>query len=266
MRENQLLYQFSKDRQNRGCSADTIRRYEDFILPWLRFRRRTPQGLGTFLTRYTNEQTRRNAWVRIKTFEVWTGATWPLKVVLRFAPPPHPRVLTSEEANALIASARQPYQAILAALYYTGARLTAILQLRPDDLDLSGGTVRLRTKGRVQADVCLPPPLVPILAAHTHDLPAGSPWLWPSPTHPGCHADGPALRRALREAADCAGITRRVYPHLLRHSCATELVNRGVPLECVQRQLLHRSIQTTQIYAKVGLSRTREAIAGAWGQ
>ena len=45
------------------------------------------------------------------------------------------------------------------------------------------------------------------------------------------------------------GITKRVYPHLLRHSVATTLLERGMPLEQIQQFLGHAKLETTQVYA-----------------
>ncbi len=47
-----------------------------------------------------------------------------------------------------------------------------------------------------------------------------------------------------------ARITKRVYPHLLRHSVATTLLERGMPIEQIQRFLGHSKLETTQIYAQ----------------
>ena len=53
----------------------------------------------------------------------------------------------------------------------------------------------------------------------------------------------------MQETAALAGITTRVYPHLLRHSVATTLLERGMPLEQIQQFLGHTKLETTQIYA-----------------
>ena len=59
------------------------------------------------------------------------------------------------------------------------------------------------------------------------------------------------IRRRLRLIALSAGITRRVTPHMLRHTAATELLEAGVDIRYVQRLLGHSSIATTQIYTEV---------------
>jgi site-specific recombinase XerD len=57
-------------------------------------------------------------------------------------------------------------------------------------------------------------------------------------------------RQLVQETAALAGITKRVSPHLLRHSVATTLLERGMPLEQIQKFLGHARIETTQVYAE----------------
>lgn len=53
-----------------------------------------------------------------------------------------------------------------------------------------------------------------------------------------------------KEVAERAGIEKRVYPHLLRHSVATTLLERGMPIDQIQKFLGHSKLETTQIYAE----------------
>ena len=71
------------------------------------------------------------------------------------------------------------------------------------------------------------------------------------------------IRRLIRDVAESAGIERRVTPHMLRHTCATLLLEDGVDIRYVQKLLGHQSIVTTQIYTSVTLNSLRTAIARA---
>lgn len=71
-----------------------------------------------------------------------------------------------------------------------------------------------------------------------------------------------AVRRSLRQFAADAGVDRPVTPHMLRHSCATLLLEDGVDMRFLQR-LLGRHIATTAIYAHVGDAGLRRALESA---
>ena len=57
------------------------------------------------------------------------------------------------------------------------------------------------------------------------------------------------VQQIVKDVAERAGITKRVYPHLLRHSVATTLLERGMPIDQIQKFLGHSKLETTQIYA-----------------
>jgi len=73
------------------------------------------------------------------------------------------------------------------------------------------------------------------------------PWLFPG-QKPGCHICPDAVRKAFRQAVEKVGLTKRVTPHVLRHSFATHLLETGADIRTVQLLLGHRSIRTTQLY------------------
>src|SRR6266446_2913631 len=67
------------------------------------------------------------------------------------------------------------------------------------------------------------------------------------------------IQQIVKETATQAEITKHVYPHLLRHSVATTLLERGMPIEQIQKFLGHSKLETTQLYAESSTQMMRES-------
>jgi integrase/recombinase XerD len=67
------------------------------------------------------------------------------------------------------------------------------------------------------------------------------------------------IQYIVQETAAQAEITKRVYPHLLRHSVATTLLERGMPIEQMQKFLGHAKHETTKVYAESSTAMMRES-------
>ena len=172
-----------------------------------------------------------------------------------------PSVLGVDEVDRLLAvpSGGRPRDlrdaAMLATLYATGLRVSELCGLRMPDLNLKGGFVRATGKGKKQRLV----PLGDLAAARlTEYLARGRPELLKRPSENGLFLTGrgrPMTRQGFWKLigayARAAGIARTVSPHVLRHSFATHLVERGADLRAVQAMLGHADIATTQVYTHV---------------
>ena len=196
------------------------------------------------------------------------------------APPPAtrglPKALTEEEITRLIDSveghdpvARRD-RAILETLYGTGVRISELVGLSLRDLDLHDGFMRVIGKGDKER-------VVPVLGA-AHDALAA--WLtldgrgalipkrWRRRDDEQAvflNQRGGRLGRqgtwlVVKAHGERAGIGDRLTPHVLRHSCATHLLDHGADIRAVQELLGHASIGTTQIYTKVSDDR----LVSAW--
>ena len=162
-------------------------------------------------------------------------------------------------------------RAMLEFLYGTGARISEVVGLDIDDLDLVAGTVRLRGKGSKERVVPVGSYAVAALEAF---LVQGRPTLVGSRTarySPAVfvNARGGRLTRQaawqiLRIAADRSGVPGLadiVSPHTLRHSYATHLLDGGADIRSVQELLGHASVTTTQVYTLVTVDALREVYA-----
>jgi integrase/recombinase XerD len=164
-------------------------------------------------------------------------------------------------------------RAVLELLYGTGLRISELVGLSLRDLDLDGGLLRAFGKGSKER-------IVPLLGmAHR----AMVDWLEPSgrgalvPAQWRRRHDAEAVFLNLRGGrltrqgawlvvkghAQRVGLADRVYPHVLRHSCATHLLDHGADIRVVQELLGHASISTTQVYTLVSQERLRAAYEGA---
>jgi integrase/recombinase XerD len=144
-----------------------------------------------------------------------------------------PIILTQEEAVRLIDSASNLFHRAMTTVYSTGMRRAEMCQLKVEDIDSERMLIHIRQgKGRRDQDVPLSPKLLETLREY---------WRWMKPktylfpgTVNGSRADKPItpkmLWEACREAAQRAGITKAVRPHLLRHSFATHLLEAGADL------------------------------------
>lgn len=155
-------------------------------------------------------------------------------------------------------------RALLETLYSTGCRVAELVGLRLADLDLPGGRVLLRGKGRKERLGWLGPPARRALAAH---LPLRAAKLQAARRRRTELFLGRNLtpltdrrvRQILRAVALRAGLARIPSPHVLRHSFATHLLDAGADLRAVQELLGHARLVTTQIYTHLSLERLRRA-------
>jgi len=162
-----------------------------------------------------------------------------------------PVILSEEEVARLIESASTSYhRVILMTLYGTGLRREELCRLKVTDVDSERMVIHVRQgKGHKDRDVTLSPRLLEMLRAY---------WKWRKPqtylfpSYQRKRREQPISSRtvyyAVREAARRAGIKKKVSPHLLRHSWATHLLERGTDLKTIQMLLGHIDLEATTIY------------------
>jgi integrase/recombinase XerD len=183
-----------------------------------------------------------------------------------------PRYLTATQVDALLAAPDTSValgvrdRAILEVLYATGLRVSELIGLRPSDLDLDVGLLTCFGKGRKER-------LVPVGSAArewlvrymaevrgvlARDRPVTPLFL----NQRGGRLSRMGLWQIVRRHAVKAGVERVLTPHVLRHSFATHLLERGADLRALQAMLGHADISTTQIYTHV----TRERLRAVYDQ
>jgi integrase/recombinase XerD len=191
-------------------------------------------------------------------------------VVIRYEPRLREVLSVDEAARLLEAAPGIKYKAAFSVAYGAGLRVSEVAHLKVDDIDSKRMLIRVEQgKGRRDRNAMLSPHLLDLLRQWWREgnrrgvmLPHS--WLFPgrSGTDP---ISARQLHRAVREAAEFAGIHKRVSPHTLRHSFATHLLEQGVDIRVIQVLLGHTNIDTTAIYAKVS-SKTMRAVASPLDQ
>ena len=153
-------------------------------------------------------------------------------------------------------------RALLETLYGAGLRISELVALDVDDVDLDQSSVRVMGKGSKERLVPLGRYARESLATY---LTAGRPSLASARTRAALflNARGGRLTRQgctriLKRCVSRAGISKRVSPHTLRHSFATHLLEGGADVRVVQELLGHASVATTQIYTLVTQQHLRD--------
>lgn len=190
-----------------------------------------------------------------------------------------PKALSEEEVKRLLGAVTGDGpsalrdRAILELLYATGVRISELTALSMEDVDLGAALLVAFGKGSKER-------FVPI---GSYACRAISAWLCPAgraamaKERHGRRSDSRAVfistrgRRMSRQAAwavvrkyaVAAGLSDRVTPHVLRHSCATHMLDHGADIRVVQEVLGHASIATTQVYTRVSQERLRSAYYAA---
>jgi len=183
-------------------------------------------------------------------------------VIVRY-PQKLPTVLNVEEVGRLLEMAPGPkYRAALGTAYGAGLRVSEVASLKVGDIDSTRMLIRVEQgKGRKDRNAMLSPQLLRLLRLWWREgkrrgvmLPGG--WLFP-----GQNSLEPIstrqLNRAVHEAAEAAGIKKRVSPHTLRHSFATHLLEQDVDIRVIQVLLGHSKLDTTALYARVATKTIR---------
>ena len=184
-----------------------------------------------------------------------------------------PKALTESEVDALLqavsgtdALARRD-RALLELLYGTGARISELVGASLSDLDLDAGLLRVYGKGSKERVV--PLGRYSLVALVDWLSPAGRDELEPDRWARRSDSDALFLTRrggrlsrqgawmVVKRVGEQIGIGDRLSPHVLRHSCATHMVDHGADIRTVQELLGHASISTTQVYTLVSSERLR---------
>ena len=176
-----------------------------------------------------------------------------------------PERLSTEEQEAFLSAAYDRdgrTGLMMRTLLETGARVSAFVKIRVEDIALRDLEIRLReAKVDKPRDVPILSSLVNELRLHVGDRETG--WLFRS--RQGGHYSKRRVQQIVKDVAEEAGIQKRVYPHLLRHTVAQRLADEGMREELLQQFLRHEAPETTQRYYEPKRAHVKEAYEEAMG-
>ena len=153
-------------------------------------------------------------------------------------------------------------KAILETLYSCGIRVSELTGLNHDDLDLFSGIMKIRGKGKKERIVPVGSIALKAIQNYSESKPNSKDAKTSSAlfvNRSGTRLTDRSVRRILLKYAHRISLTKEISPHMLRHSFATHMLDRGADLRSVQELLGHQNLSTTQIYTHISTKRLREA-------
>lgn len=181
-----------------------------------------------------------------------------------------PRALTEDEVHRLLKATHHKRtdsktvknkklrdRLILTMLYSTGLRVNELLTLHIQQIDFNNRTIHVRGKGDKDRIVLFDKDTGVLIKKFLLIHNGVSDYLFNTRT--GEHLQSRYIQVGIKEYAKEACITKRVTPHVLRHSFATHLLNNGVNIRIIQSLLGHSSLSTTQVYTELCVDVMKDA-------
>ena len=184
-----------------------------------------------------------------------------------------PKLLTTDEILRLLKAPNlkkptgQRDRAILELLYASGLRESEIVSLNLDMIELHSKDIRVIGKGQKERMVLMGQPAADALGTYLRSgrkkLLAGKKSEAVFVSSFGKRLIARRIQKLLDYYAKAAGISRKIHPHILRHTFATHMLDGGADLRVVQELLGHASLETTQIYTHVSKSQAKKVYLAA---
>ncbi len=161
-----------------------------------------------------------------------------------------PDVLSKEEVGKMLKTTKNlKHKTIIALIYSCGLRRNESINIKISDIDSKRMLIKIRgAKGKKDRYVQLSPNVLPLLREYYR---REKPKIWIFEGAPAKQYSAVSVYNVVKNAAKKAGIRKRVYPHILRHSYATHHLEQGTDLRFIQEWLGHDSSKTTEIYTHV---------------
>jgi integrase/recombinase XerD len=174
--------------------------------------------------------------------------------------------LSQDEEKRLIAQAyrdKSEHGLLIKTLFQTGARVSEFVSIKVADVYFDELMILIeKGKGNKSRYVPILPELAQELRTHLKDRKVG--YLFESNRNLSFSAR--RIQQIVKATAEKAEISKKVHPHLLRHTVATFLLEKGMSLEQIQKFLGHSKLETTQIYAESTTEMIKDNFQKAFGK
>ncbi len=272
-KENYLpifLNKLVQDMRLRNYSKDTEKAYYHHLKYFLNFLDKRPEEVGWEEVReyliYLNEEKQvskssfKQAIAALRfMFEYSLGKEWiKNRIVYPKSSKYVPSILNKRELNKLFSCVKElKYKTVLYCCYGSGLRLSEALNLKVSDIESNEMRLRIRSsKGGHERYAMLSPQLLELLRDYWKEE-KPSDWLFPG--RQKCnHVNSAVIQKACSKAGRFAGIKKRVFPHMLRHSFATHLLEQGTDIRLIQELMGHTCINSTMVYLHLTTKRFRK--------
>jgi site-specific recombinase XerD len=158
-----------------------------------------------------------------------------------------PDILSIKEAQMLVNTPKNyKHRALLSLAYATGLRRNEILYARLQDIDRERKMIRVKGKGNKEREIPLTEDMLILLTDYYRRY-RPSLYLFEG-NIPGKSYSASSMVKIINNSACKSGIKKNIYPHILRHSFATHMLEKGVNLKRLQLLMGHNSMKTTSVY------------------
>jgi integrase/recombinase XerC len=161
-------------------------------------------------------------------------------------------------------------KAILEILYSSGLRVSELVEMNEDDLDLNLGIIKVMGKGKKERIVPIGSKAIEALNNYLNNRKRLSKYPLPSSLNPplllnqrGGRLTTRSVARIINRYIEQCGLLKNISPHSLRHTFATHMLDAGADLRAIQELLGHVSLSTTQKYTHVSISKLMEVYDNA---
>jgi integrase/recombinase XerD len=253
------LIKFEKELKFKRYRENTIENYISYVKVFLNYFKDKPDSkhineteIKTFLSQFSEHNTQRAYHSAVKCFYKFVVHQPNKFRYIEYCKRNRrlPIVLSVDEMQRLInACSNLKHRTIICLMYSCALRVGEVINLKVKDLDYSRGVINIKdAKGGKDRQVMLAPELQDLLDNYlTSYKPLD--YLFSGQFEP--YYSERSIAQFLKKYADLAGLEKRVYPHLLRHTSATHFVEQGTDINLLQKLLGHSNVKTTHLYTHI---------------